>query len=110
MCVAYGPGKDMFESTKIIGQMQYSKAKELFSAPGQLVTGGNVKFAYQNINMTYRDVTMDNGTVVQTCAAALGYSFAAGTTDGEGASMVCICSTFIYLSTYMLTSNYDLLL
>lgn len=30
-------------------------------------------------------VTLDNGTQTTTCPAAMGYSFAAGTTDGPGA-------------------------
>ena len=29
MCVASGPGKDMFESTKIIAQRQYDVSKAL---------------------------------------------------------------------------------
>ncbi|XP_017484039.1 PREDICTED: neutral ceramidase-like [Rhagoletis zephyria] len=86
MCIAFGPGRDMFESTKIIGQLQYQKAKELFeSTSGQLVKG-DVRLIYENINMTDRVVTLANGTKVTTCPAALGMSFAAGTTDGEGAS------------------------
>jgi len=35
--------------------------------------------------MTYYNFTLPNGTVAQTCPAALGYSFAAGTSDGPGA-------------------------
>lgn len=35
--------------------------------------------------MRYFKFPLDNGTMVQTCPAALGYSFAAGTTDGPGA-------------------------
>ena len=27
MCVAFGPGKDMFDSTRIIGERQYSLGK-----------------------------------------------------------------------------------
>lgn len=81
----------MFESTKLIGQMQYQRARELFTAADELVSGGGVQFAYQNINMTYREVKLTNGSTVSTCAGALGYSFAAGTTDGEGAAFVSIC-------------------
>jgi len=81
----------MFESTKIIGEKQYEKAKELFE--GGEVVSGPVRFVYQNINMTDRTVTLANGTQVQTCAGALGYPFAAGTTDGEGASFVSVHCT-----------------
>lgn len=35
--------------------------------------------------MRYFSFPLPNGTVVQTCPAALGYSFAGGTTDGPGA-------------------------
>ncbi|KAJ6216343.1 hypothetical protein RDWZM_007500 [Blomia tropicalis] len=84
LCVASGPGKDMFESTKIIGERQYEKAKELAKETGELVQG-RIRYVYQNINMTERTVNLDNNTMVKTCAAALGYSFAAGTSDGEGA-------------------------
>jgi neutral ceramidase len=34
--------------------------------------------------MSYYQFPLDNGTIVQSCPAALGYSFAAGTTDGPG--------------------------
>lgn len=34
--------------------------------------------------MSYYQFPLDNGTMVQSCPAALGYSFAAGTTDGPG--------------------------
>lgn len=35
--------------------------------------------------MSYRTFPLPNGTLAQTCPAALGYSFAAGTSDGPGA-------------------------
>jgi neutral ceramidase len=35
--------------------------------------------------MRYYSFPLPNGTIVQTCPAALGYAFAAGTTDGPGA-------------------------
>ena len=41
-------------------------------------------FHYFN-DMQYYKFPLDNGTVVQTCPAALGYSFAAGTSDWPGA-------------------------
>ncbi|UXI14872.1 syntaxin [Sarcoptes scabiei] len=84
-CVSFGPGRDMFESTKIIGHRQYRKATELFQLAERRVSGP-IAFIYQNINMTKRLVTLEDGTEVKTCSAALGHSFAAGTTDGEGDS------------------------
>lgn len=85
--MAFGPGSDMFESTQIIGTKQYVKAKELFDSTGEPV-GGPINYVYENINMTDRRVQLDENTTVSTCAAALGFSFAAGTTDGEGVSFV----------------------
>ncbi|XP_037547223.1 neutral ceramidase [Nematolebias whitei] len=82
-CKAFGPGEDMFDSTRIIGHNVYMKAKELYASAVQEVTG-QVRFAHQWVNMT--DVTVQiNGThTVSTCKPALGHSFAAGTTDGGG--------------------------
>lgn len=86
LCVAFGPGRNMFESTKIIGEKQYLKAKELFAKANEKITG-DIEYIYQNINMSRRHVTLDSGREIHTCKAALGYAFAAGTTDGEGASI-----------------------
>uniref|UniRef100_A0A7M4EUV1 Neutral ceramidase n=1 Tax=Crocodylus porosus TaxID=8502 RepID=A0A7M4EUV1_CROPO len=84
MCMAVGPGTDMFDSTKIIGQNIYLKAKELYATASQEITG-NLSSAHQWVNMS--DVTIQfNAThTAKTCKPALGYSFAAGTIDGVGA-------------------------
>ena len=87
LCVASGPGRDMFESTKIIGDLQYQKARELFNSANEEITG-EIEYIHQNVNMTEGLFEYENGTTFQTCIAALGYSFAAGTTDGEGAAFV----------------------
>lgn len=81
-CIASGPGNDMFESTKIIGRNQYVKAMELYDSAEQQVKGP-VTFIKQNINMTEQSVRYGNKTY-RTCQPAMGYSFAAGTTDGPG--------------------------
>ncbi len=83
LCIASGPGKDMFESTRIIGEMQYLFALKLLQ---NAVTPlkGQVAFRHSFVNMANLTVHLNNGTAVQTCPAALGYSFAAGTTDGPG--------------------------
>jgi len=44
-----------------------------------------VKWVHTYMNMTFRSFALPNGTVVQTCPPALGFSFAGGTTDGPGA-------------------------
>lgn len=89
-CVASGPGKDIFESTKIIGSRIYKGAsKLLLSKTGREVTGP-VSFIHQFVDMPRQKVSYfnqkqkvyQNGTG---CLPAMGYSFAAGTTDGPGA-------------------------
>jgi neutral ceramidase len=88
MCIASGPGKDMFESTYLIAKRQFNKAKQLLNSPIKLQTKIEGKFfsAFQWIDMTRQQVKLNNGTIAKTCMPALGYSFAAGTTDGPGMS------------------------
>ncbi|KAJ8022964.1 Neutral ceramidase [Holothuria leucospilota] len=85
LCVASGPGKDMFESTKIIGERQAMKAKELYNDPAAIRLEGSLGFVHQYVDMSNYSVILDGGDVVTTCKAAFGYSFAAGTIDGAGA-------------------------
>ncbi|KAH3872488.1 hypothetical protein DPMN_035704 [Dreissena polymorpha] len=80
MCIAFGPGKDMFESTRIIATNQYKKAKELFDSATTKLTGP-VDFRHTYTDMTKQ--SLEGGRT--TCPGAMGYSFAAGTTDGPGA-------------------------
>merc|ERR1711970_598333 len=85
MCIAFGPGKDMFESTKIIAERQFKKSYELFSNPENYVElSGPVQYIHQWVDMSSYPVNLPNGSVVSTCKPALGYSFAAGTTGGPG--------------------------
>ncbi|XP_027548664.1 putative neutral ceramidase C [Neopelma chrysocephalum] len=84
MCMAQGPGSDMFESTRIIGQNIYSKAKELYEKASQEVTGP-LSSAHQWVNMSDVSVELNATHTVKTCKPALGHSFAAGTIDGVGA-------------------------
>lgn len=86
-CIGRGPahpGPDS-ASCEIIAEKQYSKAKELFSAPQTQIAGKVRSFhTFVDFSAPYT-FPLPNGTVVNTCAAALGFSFAAGTTDGPGA-------------------------
>ena len=82
--MASGPGSDMFESTKIIGYRQYAKAKELYNGADTQLSG-KVQYIHQTINMSDVTIQLPDNTTGKTCAAAMGYSFAAGTTDGPGA-------------------------
>ncbi|KAM6897557.1 neutral ceramidase [Xenentodon cancila] len=83
MCQAFGPGEDMFESTRIIGHNIYMKAKELYANAVEEVTGV-IQSAHQWVNMTDVTVQLNSTHTVSTCKPALGHSFAAGTTDGGG--------------------------
>ncbi|NXH21027.1 ASAH2 ceramidase, partial [Bucco capensis] len=84
MCMAMGPGQDMFESTRIIGQNMYLKAKELYEKASQEVRGP-LSSAHQWVNMSDVSVELNATHTVKTCKPALGHSFAAGTIDGVGA-------------------------
>ena len=84
LCIASGPGRDMFESTEIIGKKQFELALSLFHNSSRRLDG-EVSFRHVYVNMASRNVTLDSGEIVHTCPAALGYGFAAGTTDGPGA-------------------------
>lgn len=88
-CIASGPGKDMFESTHIIAERMYSKAMELLETR-QEELDGKLSYAHQYIKMSeetaeYIDPVTGDKTQVKGCLPAMGYSFAAGTTDGPGA-------------------------
>ena len=76
----------MFESTHIIAKRQFNKAHELLNIPveDQIELEGSVGSVFQWIDMTKQEVNLENGLTVKTCPAAMGYSFAAGTTDGPG--------------------------
>ncbi|KAH8802726.1 neutral/alkaline non-lysosomal ceramidase [Xylogone sp. PMI_703] len=71
-----------------IGRRQYSGAKSLydsFDSVSTPVTGTTVKSFHTFQDMRELTFPLANGTTVTTCAAAMGFSFAAGTTDGPGA-------------------------
>lgn len=71
-----------------IGRRQYAAAKALYetmSLTGIPVTGPAVKSLHTFRDFSTLNFTHPNGSLVSTCPAALGYSFAAGTTDGPGA-------------------------
>lgn len=102
-CIASGPGKDMFESTKIIAYKQFFKARELMAdESGLQPVQGAVRYVHEHVDMTSQVVPLYKSVVdlaarqqpepqislnssYETCEPGLGYSFAAGTTDGPGA-------------------------
>jgi len=76
-----------------IGRKQYLGARSLYESMRKdtvakdtvAITGDTVRSLHTYVDFANRTFTLQNGTLGRTCAAALGYSFAAGTTDGPGA-------------------------
>ncbi|KAI1782263.1 Neutral/alkaline nonlysosomal ceramidase [Ganoderma leucocontextum] len=85
-CHGRGPGFLIsdFESNRIIGQHQVDAAASLMGQKLPAVTGA-VKYVHTYMNMSFRQFQLPNGTTVETCPPAMGFSFAGGTTDGPGA-------------------------
>ena len=82
---AIGPGKDEFDSTRIIGLRQAEAALRLFDSATEAV-GGPVNFRQSYVDFSHlvvRDEFTHHGDQT-TCAAAYGYSFAAGSTEDGG--------------------------
>ncbi|KAL9228694.1 hypothetical protein vseg_004246 [Gypsophila vaccaria] len=91
LCYGQGPGyPDEFESTRIIGERQFRKAADLFNTASEQIKG-KVDHRHAYVDFSNLEVTISakgSGTdteVVKTCPAAMGFAFAAGTTDGPGA-------------------------
>ncbi|XP_019100499.1 PREDICTED: neutral ceramidase isoform X2 [Camelina sativa] len=89
LCYGRGPGyPDEFESTRIIGEKQFKMAVGLFNKATEKLQG---KIGYQHAYLDFSnlDVTVPKAgggsETVKTCPAAMGFGFAAGTTDGPGA-------------------------
>ncbi|KYN38173.1 Neutral ceramidase [Trachymyrmex septentrionalis] len=89
MCFASGPGKDMFDSTSIIAHRIYQESMRLWQSNEAMEVIGPVRVVHQYINMPEQSAEFYNETTkkveqVRGCLPAMGYSFAAGTTDGPG--------------------------
>ncbi|KAM0948353.1 putative ceramidase [Dioscorea sansibarensis] len=89
LCYGRGPGyPDEFESTRIIGERQFRKAVDLFSAASERIKG-KVDYRHTYLDLSQLEVTLSSSdgseSLVKTCPAAMGFAFAAGTTDGPGA-------------------------
>lgn len=90
-CFATGPGKDMFESTKIIATKLFETAMTILNSQGEDLTGP-LDVKHQYVEMPKEEVspfepisqTFNTSVKVRGCLPAMGYSFAAGTTDGPG--------------------------
>ncbi|WPG98801.1 Hypothetical protein R9X50_00159700 [Acrodontium crateriforme] len=72
-----------------MGRRQYQAAYTLFqnssSSAFTPISGSMVKSLHQFVDFSAYRFTLPNGTAARTCPGALGYGFAAGTTDGPGA-------------------------
>ena len=91
MCIASGPGEngDMFESARIIGKKQADFAFKLMSREegheGAEQLRGAVDYRHTYVNFPLLNVTVEGEKEkVRLCVPAMGYAFAAGTTDGPG--------------------------
>jgi neutral ceramidase len=84
-CIAAGPGVDQYDSMRIIGLMQQEAAMALYESATEELTNEGVDYRYQYFDMQQINVSAEftsTGQSGQTCQAAMGYAFAAGTTDG----------------------------
>lgn len=71
-----------------IGKRQFEPARRLYDGldrEGSFIAGSSVKSFHTFQDMSNYSFPLRNGSYVRTCPAALGYSFAAGTSDGPGA-------------------------
>ncbi|KAJ3090544.1 hypothetical protein HK102_003404 [Quaeritorhiza haematococci] len=84
LCHGRGPGWRVgdVESTRIIGDLQFRKALELLGQRDTLLQG-RIQSKVVYFNMSSTKASNDGSWI--TCMPAMGYSFAAGTTDGPGA-------------------------
>lgn len=90
-CYGRGPGHpDEFASTRVIGERQFKKATELFNSATEQLSG-TINYQHVYLNFSKIEVKLppvapgNPEPVVKTCPAAMGFAFAAGTTDGPGA-------------------------
>ncbi|XP_014217172.1 neutral ceramidase isoform X3 [Copidosoma floridanum] len=89
MCFASGPGRDMFESTSIIAHKIFNESWNLWKSGTGKEVVGPVRVVHRFVDMPNQNATFYNETsgeveTVTGCSPAMGYSFAAGTTDGPG--------------------------
>ncbi|KAI9698885.1 MAG: hypothetical protein M1820_007306 [Bogoriella megaspora] len=76
-----GGAKSCFE----IGTRQFRGAQRIYNSTLTPISGSTIKSLHTYVDFSNYEFTLANGSTARTCPAALGYSFAAGTTDGPGA-------------------------
>ncbi|KAH6982013.1 neutral ceramidase precursor [Ilyonectria sp. MPI-CAGE-AT-0026] len=67
-----------------IGRRQYVGAREAYDTSSTAVVGSTVKSFHFYHDMSFWEFKLPDGSTGKTCPAALGYSFAAGTSDWPG--------------------------
>ncbi|KAJ7062780.1 Neutral/alkaline nonlysosomal ceramidase [Mycena amicta] len=86
-CHGRGPAFNLdsygFHSNMIIAKTQADAAKSIMGSTLSSVSG-TVRSVHVYLNMANHTFTLTNGSTAQTCPAAMGFSFAGGTTDGPG--------------------------
>lgn len=84
-CSSIGPGVDMFDSTRIIGERQKDFAKAMLETLDTALDGVQVRHTF--VEMPGRRVNdwATGDALGELCDAAFGDGFAAGTIDGPGA-------------------------
>ncbi|KAJ7626794.1 Neutral/alkaline nonlysosomal ceramidase [Roridomyces roridus] len=81
----YGLGAGYgFASNVEIGKKQADAARAVLGG-GMTSVKGSVRSVHVFVDMATHEFVLPNGTRVGTCPAAMGFSFAGGTTDGPGA-------------------------
>lgn len=81
-----GPGKDIYDSSFIIGKRQFLASQEILKSSGKRLSGG-ISFTQRFIDMSKHPVSKEfseTGKTETTCPSAYGYAFAAGSTEEGG--------------------------
>ncbi|TGL88752.1 ceramidase [Leptospira congkakensis] len=81
-----GPGKDIYDSSFIIGKRQFLASQQILKSSGKRLSGG-ISFTQRFIDMSKHPVSSEfsgTGKTETTCPSAYGYAFAAGSTEEGG--------------------------
>lgn len=80
-----GPGATDVETTRIMGERQLQRARELYSSATEQLTGAiDSRQTYVDLNNYAVSGEFTGQGVQRTCASAYGYSFAGGSTEDGG--------------------------
>ncbi|EMD86451.1 hypothetical protein COCC4DRAFT_49743 [Bipolaris maydis ATCC 48331] len=81
----YGLNDGGHKSCYEIGKRQYQGAKGIYDSASFTAISGSIRSFHTFVDFSNFTFTLSNGSTVRTCPAAMGNSFAAGTSDGPGA-------------------------